>query len=114
MDAVGFLVTLEARDGVADDVADFLMSAKELVDNEPGTLLRFAFRRGPKSLGIFDIFANEVDRDIHLHGEVRKAFEAHGNSSRLVEFVEVCEDRSVVNPLGYNDKAIPSTRASRR
>ena len=80
MDAVGFLVTLEARDGVADDVADFLMSAKELVDDEPGTLLWFAFRRGPKSFGIFDIFANEVDRDIHLHGEVRKALEAHGNS----------------------------------
>jgi quinol monooxygenase YgiN len=80
MDALGFLTLLEARAGKADAVADFLTStAKPLADTEPGTLLWFAFRSGPNSFGVFDLFADEVARDVHLHGEVRQALDARSD-----------------------------------
>lgn len=78
MPPLGFLVTLEARPGKEDAVADFLREAKELVDAEPGTLSWYAFRAGPQSFGIFDVFGDSTDRDTHLHGEVRKALVACG------------------------------------
>jgi quinol monooxygenase YgiN len=75
---LGFLVTLEALPGKENAVVDFLRKAKDLVDDEPGTLSWFAFRTGPQSFGIFDVFGNSADRETHLHGEVRKALEAEG------------------------------------
>ena len=78
MAPLGFLVELEARPGREADVVDFLTEAKTLVEAEPGTLLWFAFRRSPTSFGIFDVFGTAADREVHLHGEVRKALEARG------------------------------------
>lgn len=78
MTQVGFLVELEARDGKEAELAAFLQEAKALVDDEPGTVLWFAFQRGPQSFGIFDVFSDAAARDVHLHGEVRKALEARG------------------------------------
>jgi quinol monooxygenase YgiN len=75
---LGFLVELEALPGKESAVADFLREAKVLVDDEPGTLLWFAFQRGPTSFGIFDVFGSAADRDTHLNGEVRKALQARG------------------------------------
>jgi quinol monooxygenase YgiN len=67
----GFLVTLEAKPGCEDDVAEFLVHAKDLVDDEPGTLIWLGFRSGPTSFGIYDAFKTEDDRQVHLHGKVR-------------------------------------------
>jgi quinol monooxygenase YgiN len=78
MPPVGFVVELQAQPGKQEAVAAFLTDAKKLVDEEPGTLLWFAFRSGPTSFGIFDVFDDEANRDVHLHGEVRKALEARG------------------------------------
>lgn len=78
MPPLGFLVELEALPGRESALEDFLREAKLLVDDEPGTLLWFAFQRGPRSFGIFDVFGGAADRDAHLHGEVRTALEAKG------------------------------------
>lgn len=78
MPAYGFLVEFEARPGKEDDVAQFLVDAKALVDAEPGTLAWFAFRLGPASFRIFDAFETEEDREIHLQGKVRQQIEARG------------------------------------
>lgn len=78
MSPLGFLVQLEAQPGREAAVAEFLAEAKRLVDDEPGTLLWFAFQTGPTSFGIFDVFGSAADREVHLHGEVRKALEARG------------------------------------
>jgi quinol monooxygenase YgiN len=78
MPAFGFLVELEARPGKEEDVAQFLIDAKALVDEEPGTLTWFSFRLGPTSFRIFDAFENEGDREAHLQGKVRDGLVARG------------------------------------
>jgi quinol monooxygenase YgiN len=71
------LVTLHAKPGREDEVVAFLETAERLVHAEPGTKQWFGFRIDTTTFGIFDTFDTESDRDIHLHGEVRKALEAN-------------------------------------
>ena len=70
-------VELEAKADRIDDVAAFLKSAQPLVDAENGTLSWYALRIGEARFAIFDTFANESDREVHLGGEVAKALMAH-------------------------------------
>ncbi|MEN4479754.1 antibiotic biosynthesis monooxygenase [Mycolicibacterium cosmeticum] len=97
MTALGFLVTLEAQPGREDEVVAFLMEAKALVDLEPGTRSWSAFRSGPSSFAIFDVFDSEHDRDVHLHGEVRKALQARGgelfSQAPVITAVEVLAEK---------------------
>jgi quinol monooxygenase YgiN len=69
-------VQLEAKPGKEQEVADFLVSALPLVNQEPETTAWFALRMGPNVFGIFDAFPNEAGRDAHLNGEVAKALMA--------------------------------------
>ncbi|GGK16932.1 hypothetical protein GCM10011583_56120 [Streptomyces camponoticapitis] len=77
MPAYGFLVEFEANPGKEEEVAQFLIDAKALVDAEPGTLTWFSFRLGPRSFRIFDAFETEDDREVHLQGRVRQGIEAN-------------------------------------
>jgi quinol monooxygenase YgiN len=65
-------VQLEAKPGKEQEVADFLVSALPLVNQEPETTAWFALRMGPNIFGIFDAFPSEAGRDAHLSGEVAK------------------------------------------
>lgn len=78
MPTLGFLVSFEARPGKEDELAAFLTEALAMVEAEPGTFTWNSFRTGPTTFGIFDTFNSEDDREVHLHGEVRKALEARG------------------------------------
>ncbi len=69
-------VHLEAKPGKEQEVADFLVSALPLVNQEPQTTAWFALRMGPTTFGIFDAFPSEAGRDAHLSGEVAKALMA--------------------------------------
>lgn len=69
----GLVVTLEAKAGRERDLALFLSGAQELVADEPGTVAWFAFRTGPTSFGIFDVFPHEAARQAHLTGAVAAA-----------------------------------------
>jgi quinol monooxygenase YgiN len=69
-------VQLEAKPGKEQEVADFLVSALPLVNQEPETTAWFALRMGPTTFGIFDAFPSEAGRDAHLNGEVAKALMA--------------------------------------
>ena len=69
----GLLVTLEAKPGLEDDLAQFLVEAQALVAQEPGTVAWFAFRTGPSTFGIFDVFPDESARHAHLAGPVAAA-----------------------------------------
>jgi len=73
MEAIGLLVTLEARPGQEADAETFLKSAQRLALNEKGTLKWYAIKVGPGKFGIFDTFANEEGRNAHLTGEIAKA-----------------------------------------
>src|SRR5437899_12601244 len=76
MEAIGLLVTLEARAGKEADAEAFLKSAQPLAQDEAGTLQWYAIKLGPGKFGIFDTFANEADRDAHLSGRIAKALGA--------------------------------------
>jgi quinol monooxygenase YgiN len=79
MEAIGLLVTLEARPGKEADAETFLKSAQPLAINENGTLKWYAIKLGPGKFGIFDTFANEGGRNAHLSGEIAKALGARAN-----------------------------------
>jgi quinol monooxygenase YgiN len=79
MEAIGLLVTLEARPGKEADAEAFLKSAQPLAINENGTLKWYAIKLGPGKFGIFDTFANEGGRNTHLSGEIAKALGARAN-----------------------------------
>jgi quinol monooxygenase YgiN len=73
MEAIGLLVTLEARAGKEADAEAFLKSAQPLARDEKGTLKWYALKLGPGKFGIFDTFANEVGRNAHLSGRIVEA-----------------------------------------
>jgi len=93
MEALGLLVTLEARAGKEADAEVFLKSAQPLALNEKGTLKWYAIKIGPGKFGIFDTFANEAGRNAHLTGEIAKVLTARASElfavSPRVEKVEV-------------------------
>jgi quinol monooxygenase YgiN len=72
-------VHLEAKPGKEQEVADFLVSALPLVNQEPETTAWFALKMGPSTFGIFDAFPSEAGRDAHLSGEVAKALMARAS-----------------------------------
>ena len=76
MEAIGLLVTLEARAGKEAAAEEFLRSAQPLALNEKGTLKWYGIKLGPGKFGIFDTFANEGGRNAHLRGEIAKALGA--------------------------------------
>src|SRR6267143_966321 len=93
MEAIGLLVTLEARAGKEADAEAFLKSAEPLAREEKGTLKWYAIKLGPGKFGIFDTFANEAGRNAHLSGDIANALGARANelfaSPPQVEKVEI-------------------------
>ena len=79
MEAIGLLVTLEARPGKEADAETFLKSARPLALDEKGTLKWYAIKVGPGRFAIFDTFANEEARKAHLTGEIAKALGAQAD-----------------------------------
>jgi quinol monooxygenase YgiN len=73
---LSLLVRLEAKPGKEEEVAAFLKQGLELANQESTTLLWFALRLGPTTFAIFDAFANETGRRIHLNGPLAKALMA--------------------------------------
>jgi len=78
-EAIGLLVTLEARPGKEADAEAFLRSAQPLALDEKGTLNWYAIKLGAGKFGIFDTFANEGGRNAHVTGEIAKALTARAN-----------------------------------
>src|SRR5579864_9321788 len=76
MEAIGLLVTLEARPGKEADAEAFLESAQPLAQDEKATLKWYAIKLGPGKFGIFDTIANEAGRNAHLTGEIAKKLTA--------------------------------------
>ena len=79
MEAIGLLVTLEARVGKEAEAEAFLKSAQPLALDEKGTLKWYAIKLGPGKFGIFDTFANEAARNTHLSGDIAKALGARAS-----------------------------------
>ena len=70
---VGIVALLEAKPGKEEVLGELLRSAQALAAQEPGTVVWYAFRAGPRSFGIFDAFADDAGRDAHLQGRIAAA-----------------------------------------
>ena len=90
-------VRLEAKPGKEQEVADFLVSALPLVNQEPDTTAWFALKMGPSTFGVFDAFPNEQGREAHLNGAVAKALMAKASEllakSPEIHKVDVLADK---------------------
>lgn len=76
MVTVALFVRLEARPGKEQEVAEFLRTGLQLVEQEPATTAWFGIRFGPSTFGIFDAFPDETGRQAHLSGKVAAALMA--------------------------------------
>jgi len=70
-------VRIEAKEGKADEVEEFLRNALDDVGREEGTIDWYALRFGTHDFAIFDTFGSETDRLAHLAGRVGRALIAH-------------------------------------
>ena len=73
---VALYVSLEAKPGQEEAVAEFLRQGKALVEAEPATIAWFGVRLGPSTFAIFDAFPDEAGRQAHLAGKVAVALMA--------------------------------------
>ena len=73
MVTVGLLVTLRAKPGKEQELADFLSSALPLAEAEPATTAWFAIKLDADTFGIFDTFPDAAGRQAHLDGQVAAA-----------------------------------------
>ncbi len=109
-EAIGLLVTLEARPGKEADAEAFLKSAQPLALNEKGTLKWYAIKLGPAKFRIFDTFANEEGRNAHLTGEIAKALGARANelfaAPPQIEKVEVLASTPLKQVQSIGDNSI--------
>jgi len=73
---LGFLATLVAKPGKADELAAFLASALPLAEAEPGTVNWYAIKIDDSTYGIFDTFETEDARQAHINGPIAAALMA--------------------------------------
>jgi hypothetical protein len=70
MQSKALFVTLQARPGEGETVAQWLRGSIEPIEAEPGTRDWYALRFGPDSFAIFDTFDGHRGRLTHLLGKV--------------------------------------------
>lgn len=97
MVTTALLVRLEAKPGKEAEVQRFLEGALPIVQGEPATTARFAFRMGPSTFGIFDAFLDDAGRQAHLGGQVAAALMARApellSRSPVIEQIDVLADK---------------------
>jgi quinol monooxygenase YgiN len=79
MVTVGLLVTLTAKAGKEEDLANFLAGALPLAQEESGTSAWFAIQMDSSTYGIFDVFPGDDDRQAHLDGPIAAALMANAD-----------------------------------
>jgi quinol monooxygenase YgiN len=67
------LARLEAKPGTESAVEQFLKDALPLANAETATTVWFAVKIGPSTFGIFDAFADDSGRQVHLAGPIAAA-----------------------------------------
>lgn len=75
---VALSVVLRAKPGKEEEVAEFLRSARSIVEQEEGTRAWFALKFDASTFGIFDVFPDDGARQTHLSGGVGQALAAQG------------------------------------
>jgi quinol monooxygenase YgiN len=100
----GLSVSLEAKPGKEQEVADLLRAARLLVNDEPQTVAWFAFRTGTWSFAIVDAFPDEAGRSARLEGAVAAALgERAGDLLAWPPMIEPVDVVSAKLPDGPSD-----------
>ena len=73
MVTTGLIVRLNPQPGKEQELAALLRDAVPLVEEEPQTIVWFAFRTGESSFAIVDVFPDAAGRQAHLDGPVAAA-----------------------------------------
>ena len=93
-------VRIEAKEGKEEAVQDFLISARDAVMEEEGTVDWYAVKFGPRDFAIFDTFGSEEDRLTHLAGKVGQALAAQGptllSAVPKIEHAEILASKEAV------------------
>ena len=76
---LGVLALVEAKPGKEAEVEAFLESGRAIVEQEPGTVVWYAFRVDGSTFGIFDAFTDEAGRQAHLSGQIPAALAQVGS-----------------------------------
>lgn len=92
MSTLGYLATMVAKPGKADELADFLASAKSLAETESGTVSWYAFQVDDSTYGIFDTFDTEDARQAHINGPIASALMARAG--------ELLAEPPSIKPIG--------------
>lgn len=82
MTTVALVVKLTAREGLEEEVAQFLTGAVDLANQEEGTPVWFALRSDASTFWIVDAFPGERERNAHLDGPIAAAL--MDNADRLL------------------------------
>jgi len=82
MTTVALVVKMIAREGLEDEVAQFLTGAVDLANLEEGTPVWFALRTDASTFWIVDAFPGERERTAHLDGPIAAAL--MDNADRLL------------------------------
>ncbi|HZM82948.1 MAG TPA: antibiotic biosynthesis monooxygenase [Candidatus Limnocylindrales bacterium] len=73
MVTVGFLATLTAKPGKAEELAEFLRGALPLAQAEADTTAWFAIQIDANTFGIFDVFPHAEGQQAHINGPIAAA-----------------------------------------
>jgi quinol monooxygenase YgiN len=73
MPPIGLLARIEAKPEHAEEVAELLIGALPLAQEEVATRTWFAFRESATVFGVFDTFDDETGRAAHLRGPIAAA-----------------------------------------
>jgi quinol monooxygenase YgiN len=90
------LVRLEALPGKESELADFLIQARSIVMDEPGTVAWFAIQLSPTTFGVYDVFPDDEARDAHLAGGVGQALGPNTGvlfSEPQIEKIDILADK---------------------
>jgi len=90
------LVRLEALPGKETELSEFLIGARSIVMEEPGTVAWFAIQFGPSTFGVYDVFPDDEARDAHLAGGVGQALGPNTGvlfSEPQIEKIDIIADK---------------------
>lgn len=74
MSKIGQLLRDEAKPEYADQAQTTVCGGRPLVEQEPGTAARLAFRERETVFAVFDTFKDMHGRETHLKGQIAATF----------------------------------------
>ncbi len=105
---IGLLVILKAKKGKENDVKNFLLSGRSIVQKESKTISWYAFQIDDSTFGIYDTFEDETGKNAHFNGDLAKALLA--NAPELLDAFTIEKSITPIEVLAFNKRAKPDEK----